>query len=226
MTSPIHFSLVPARWANRRQNAPANTTIRIACLFTFHSLGTPADCQLRGRHRMGFANRRRVSTSLRRGGGPKTKRLCPETFSSFPNLIACETNTTGVGRDHERTSNDRRPCRTDARRARRRERDFIPLRLVVILLLIGILKFTPAEADGIQPLVAHSPLIRGCISSLANRESPISLALPNFLLHCFWHCDPFLRGRRSWELGGHRHVPAHDELPVHDAGRDPAWPRC
>jgi len=31
--------------------------------------------------------------------------------------------------------------------------------LVVILLLIGILKFTPAEADGIQPLVAHSPLM-------------------------------------------------------------------
>jgi uncharacterized membrane protein YkgB len=31
--------------------------------------------------------------------------------------------------------------------------------LVVILLLIGILKFTPAEADGIQPLVAHSPFM-------------------------------------------------------------------
>jgi uncharacterized membrane protein YkgB len=31
--------------------------------------------------------------------------------------------------------------------------------LVVILLLIGFLKFTPAEAAGIQPLVAHSPLM-------------------------------------------------------------------
>jgi len=31
--------------------------------------------------------------------------------------------------------------------------------LVVILLLIGILKFTPAEADGIQPLVSHSPFM-------------------------------------------------------------------
>src|SRR5712664_3229525 len=31
--------------------------------------------------------------------------------------------------------------------------------LVVILLLLGILKFTPAEADGIQPLVAHSPFM-------------------------------------------------------------------
>jgi reactive chlorine resistance protein C len=31
--------------------------------------------------------------------------------------------------------------------------------LAVVLLLIGILKFTPEEAAGIQPLVAHSPLM-------------------------------------------------------------------
>ena len=31
--------------------------------------------------------------------------------------------------------------------------------LVVVLLLIGVLKFTPKEAAGIQPLVAHSPLM-------------------------------------------------------------------
>lgn len=31
--------------------------------------------------------------------------------------------------------------------------------LVVTLLLIGFLKFTPAEAAGIQPLVQHSPLM-------------------------------------------------------------------
>jgi reactive chlorine resistance protein C len=31
--------------------------------------------------------------------------------------------------------------------------------LVVVLLLIGLLKFTAAEAAGIQPLVAHSPLM-------------------------------------------------------------------
>jgi len=30
--------------------------------------------------------------------------------------------------------------------------------LVVVLMLIGLLKFTPAEAAGIQLLVAHSPL--------------------------------------------------------------------
>src|SRR6201987_6295001 len=31
--------------------------------------------------------------------------------------------------------------------------------LVVVLLLIGVLKFTPGEAAGIQPLVAHTPLM-------------------------------------------------------------------
>ncbi len=31
--------------------------------------------------------------------------------------------------------------------------------LVVVLLLVGVLKFTPGEAAGIQPLVAHSPLM-------------------------------------------------------------------
>ena len=31
--------------------------------------------------------------------------------------------------------------------------------LVAILLLIGLLKFTPEEATGIQPLVAHSPFL-------------------------------------------------------------------
>jgi reactive chlorine resistance protein C len=31
--------------------------------------------------------------------------------------------------------------------------------LVVVLLLMGFLKFTAAEATGIQPLVAHSPLM-------------------------------------------------------------------
>jgi reactive chlorine resistance protein C len=31
--------------------------------------------------------------------------------------------------------------------------------LVVVLLLIGVLKFTPGEAAGIQPLVGHSPLM-------------------------------------------------------------------
>ncbi len=38
--------------------------------------------------------------------------------------------------------------------------------LVVVLLLIGGLKFTPAEAAGIQPLVAHSPLMSWMLAVL------------------------------------------------------------
>lgn len=34
-----------------------------------------------------------------------------------------------------------------------------PYGLVVVLTLIGLLKFTAVEAAGIQPLVAHSPLM-------------------------------------------------------------------
>jgi uncharacterized membrane protein YkgB len=39
--------------------------------------------------------------------------------------------------------------------------------LVVVLLLIGMLKFTPGEAAGIQPLVAHSPLMSWMYSLLS-----------------------------------------------------------
>jgi uncharacterized membrane protein YkgB len=39
--------------------------------------------------------------------------------------------------------------------------------LVLVLLLIGFLKFTPGEAAGIQPLVAHSPLMSWMYSLLS-----------------------------------------------------------
>lgn len=39
--------------------------------------------------------------------------------------------------------------------------------LVIVLILIGILKFTPGEAVGIQPLVAHSPFISWMYSILS-----------------------------------------------------------
>jgi reactive chlorine resistance protein C len=38
--------------------------------------------------------------------------------------------------------------------------------LVLVLLLIGVLKFTPGEAAAIQPLVAHSPLMSWMYSLL------------------------------------------------------------
>jgi reactive chlorine resistance protein C len=39
--------------------------------------------------------------------------------------------------------------------------------LVVVFLLIGFLKFTPSEAAGIQPLVAHSPFLSWLYSVLS-----------------------------------------------------------
>ena len=39
--------------------------------------------------------------------------------------------------------------------------------LVAVLLLIGALKFTPQEAAGIQPLVAHSPLLSWMYGALS-----------------------------------------------------------
>jgi uncharacterized membrane protein YkgB len=42
--------------------------------------------------------------------------------------------------------------------------------LVAVLLLIGVLKFTPEEAAGIQPLVAHSPLLSWMYGLLSVQE--------------------------------------------------------
>jgi len=42
--------------------------------------------------------------------------------------------------------------------------------LVLVLLLIGLLKFTAAEAAGIQPLIAHSPLMSWMYAILGVRR--------------------------------------------------------
>src|SRR6201997_5632149 len=56
--------------------------------------------------------------------------------------------------------------------------------LVLVLLLIGLLKFTAAEAVGIQPLIAHSPLmswmytvlnVRAVSDSIGSIEIPVAL---------------------------------------------------
>ena len=54
--------------------------------------------------------------------------------------------------------------------------------LVVTLLLIGLLKFTPAEAAGIQPLVEHSPLMSWLyailsVQAVSNLIGSIEIAL-------------------------------------------------
>lgn len=58
--------------------------------------------------------------------------------------------------------------------------------LVLVLLLIGLLKFTAAEAAGIQPLIAHSPLmswmyavlgVRGVSNLIGTIEITVALLL-------------------------------------------------
>ena len=53
--------------------------------------------------------------------------------------------------------------------------------LVAVLLLIGLLKFTAAEAAGIQPLVAHSPLMSWMYgrTSRSTRARRVSLDWPS-----------------------------------------------
>jgi uncharacterized membrane protein YkgB len=71
--------------------------------------------------------------------------------------------------------------------------------LVVVLLLIGVLKFTPGEAAGIQPLVAHSPLlswmygllsVQGCSNVIGAIEIAIAalmaLRARSTRRHRFW----------------------------------------
>jgi reactive chlorine resistance protein C len=58
--------------------------------------------------------------------------------------------------------------------------------LVLVLLLIGLLKFTAAEAAGIQPLIAHSPFmswmyavfgVRGVSNLIGTIEITVALLL-------------------------------------------------
>ena len=58
--------------------------------------------------------------------------------------------------------------------------------LVLVVLLIGLLKFTAAEAGGIQPLIAHSPLmswmyailgLRGVSNLIGTIEITVALLL-------------------------------------------------
>jgi uncharacterized membrane protein YkgB len=61
--------------------------------------------------------------------------------------------------------------------------------LVVTLLLIGLLKFTPAEAAGIQPLVQHSPLMSWLyailsVQGVSNLIGSIEIAVAVLLALC------------------------------------------
>jgi len=53
--------------------------------------------------------------------------------------------------------------------------------LALVIGWIGMMKFTVYEAKGIQPLVAHSPLLAGCITFGVCGSSPSDSELSNLL---------------------------------------------
>ena len=81
--------------------------------------------------------------------------------------------------------------------------------LVITLLLIGVLKFSAAEAHGIQPLVANSPLmswlyrvfsLQGVSNLIGTIEIIVALLIGLNFLH-----------RQPWH---YHHVLAHCEFPL------------
>ena len=89
--------------------------------------------------------------------------------------------------------------------------------LAVVLFLIGLLKFTAAEAAGIQPLVAHSPLISWMyavlsVQGVSNLIGAIEIALAVLLALRPISCKNIVRGQPR----EHRNVSADDELSVVD----------
>jgi uncharacterized membrane protein YkgB len=91
--------------------------------------------------------------------------------------------------------------------------------LVVVLLLIGFLKFTAAEATGIQPLVAHSPLMSWMytvfsVQGVSNLIGVIEIAIAILLALRPISAKASFVGSRE-----HRNISADNELSVVDAWR-------
>jgi uncharacterized membrane protein YkgB len=65
--------------------------------------------------------------------------------------------------------------------------------LVVILLLIGLSKFTPEEAMGIQPLVAHSPFMSWMYAILSVAGVSRTIGMIEIVTAALLACDPLSR---------------------------------
>src|ERR1700745_190791 len=97
--------------------------------------------------------------------------------------------------------------------------------LVITLLLIGILKFTAGEAQGIQPLVANSPLMSWLyrIFSLQGVSNLIGLIeIVVALLMALRPLSAKLFHRRHW---CHHHLRAYGEFSLLDSGSVPVLAR-
>jgi reactive chlorine resistance protein C len=63
--------------------------------------------------------------------------------------------------------------------------------LVVILLLIGVEKFTPAEAEGIRPLIDHSPVMAWMYSLMSQQEVSNSIGAIEVFVAILMALRPF-----------------------------------
>ena len=92
--------------------------------------------------------------------------------------------------------------------------------LVVVLLLIGVLKFTPGEAAGIRPLVAHSPLMSWMYGLLSVQGVSNVIGIDRDS-HCCSNCASPDIGESivCRELVSGLDFPAHRQLPIFNARR-------
>ena len=90
--------------------------------------------------------------------------------------------------------------------------------LVVVLLWIGGMKFTAYEAEGIQPLVANSPLM-GWVYGFMSVTAFSALLGRDRDRHRAAHRAPagVAGGVRGGQRPGRGHVPDHPDLPDHNA---------
>lgn len=75
---------------------------------------------------------------------------------------------------------------------------FIRYGLAIVLIWIGILKFTPYEAQGIQPLVANSPFFSWLYPSLGVRGFSYLLGTVEIALGLLICCRPFMPKISAW----------------------------
>jgi uncharacterized membrane protein YkgB len=92
--------------------------------------------------------------------------------------------------------------------------------LVAVLLLIGALKFTPQEAAGIQPLVAHSPLMSWMYAALSVQGASNVIGVIEVTIAALIALRPVSsRASFAGSLGAAITFLFTLEFPVHHAGR-------
>ena len=92
--------------------------------------------------------------------------------------------------------------------------------LVVILLLIGVEKFTPAEAEGIRPLIDHSPLMAWMYSVISQQLVSNLIGVIEVLVAMLMALRP-LSARMSFfgSVGATANISDYRQFPYHNSRR-------